>query len=1081
MKLIQQSKLYFKEDTSDKVYEIDLCQLGENEYLVNFRYGRRGTTLKEGTKTVAAVNREEGEKIFSDLENEKRRKGYQTEIETFIELPSLAAINPDSQPGVILQRLQDSVEGKNSFKTEWKTSRVIWKAMELNIREAIPFIIKLAGKGDDFQKYAALYTLTVFRVESAEPVFTAFANQSKGKAHIRHIAYEGLLTILRGEELQAVFRQLLDKLPAIIQQDIQKENTESLSVHIEEMIQKGYVDFLTPLYLISRVKPALIPVVSKILQKLPLEAPFFRSLRSIYKLASLRKDLYTLAVLSYHFEQGPAEVIDMDSDKQEKGMDEFAFSIDTKRYFQKNILNYLRKTAEKEGAKEYLKLALSILTQYKEADYSAPVQKPESAYGNWNYLRKKYAFRVINYPECYDCLLLSNILFGNDPDRKLTDHLKYYTHVRVVFSSNYYYNPALIISGHDKTGTNGNKESFWGRLIKRLFGIKDEPVFLQQTHSVESADQPEEIRIPRYEIYPEYWDSMPEAYIQLLIQAKMKLIHEFTYRNLKNHAEFQNIQERFREKEILLLLNSDFETPHKLGFEILMQRSITLSKDKDFVCETLNCQAAGARQWAREQINANPGWYTEDINFLTSLIYNNHPDNDKWIKELLQNTRFTQEREEALLGKVVTGLLQLQDSPENNQLAQTAIKRLTAVIGTQLNKISWDIVEQLIVSPLVSNILLASHITVEKATRISASDIPVSLVNLFLRNPMDNVRENGIQLFDRYPEHILTSKTEFLINLLDNPFEDVLTHIVGKLRRVMGYNNSLKNTVTRQLLYGLIRKEKFEGSHLLLKDFFIREMKSSWNTALTPKDITKLVHAQYRESQLTGYEVLTAYNRPDDFTLGQIISFGKHELLVVRQWCWNYYKQNTSRIRQEKRKALGLLDSPWEDTRTFAFHFFKTSFTETDWDIDTLISIVDSVRPDVESFGKELISHYFKPELAPVLLAKLSEHPGIQVQSFISGYLELYASGKKEIIQDLGFYFRSILTQVNKARVAKDRIFKFLHAEGLKDPTIAEVIVPLLDDISAQSTVQDKEKAIHILKEMKELCPHLDMHLTIKN
>jgi predicted DNA-binding WGR domain protein len=76
MRLIKKISLYFNEGNSDKVYEIDLCDIGNERYVVNFRYGRRGTTLKEGTKTESAVDLRKAESIFNSLEEEKRAKGY---------------------------------------------------------------------------------------------------------------------------------------------------------------------------------------------------------------------------------------------------------------------------------------------------------------------------------------------------------------------------------------------------------------------------------------------------------------------------------------------------------------------------------------------------------------------------------------------------------------------------------------------------------------------------------------------------------------------------------------------------------------------------------------------------------------------------------------------------------------------------------------------------------------------------------------------------------------------------------------------------------------------------------------------
>jgi hypothetical protein len=45
MKLVKQSSLEYREGSSDKVYEVDLCELEPGSFTVNFRYGRRGTAL----------------------------------------------------------------------------------------------------------------------------------------------------------------------------------------------------------------------------------------------------------------------------------------------------------------------------------------------------------------------------------------------------------------------------------------------------------------------------------------------------------------------------------------------------------------------------------------------------------------------------------------------------------------------------------------------------------------------------------------------------------------------------------------------------------------------------------------------------------------------------------------------------------------------------------------------------------------------------------------------------------------------------------------------------------------------------
>jgi len=72
---IQRATLYFREGTSDKVYQVALEPAGER-FVVNFAYGRRGSTLSTGTKTNVPVDLERARTIFDKLVREKTAKGY---------------------------------------------------------------------------------------------------------------------------------------------------------------------------------------------------------------------------------------------------------------------------------------------------------------------------------------------------------------------------------------------------------------------------------------------------------------------------------------------------------------------------------------------------------------------------------------------------------------------------------------------------------------------------------------------------------------------------------------------------------------------------------------------------------------------------------------------------------------------------------------------------------------------------------------------------------------------------------------------------------------------------------------------
>jgi bifunctional non-homologous end joining protein LigD len=67
--------LYCRDGRSDKVYQASIEPKGSG-FVVNFAYGRRGSTMNTGTKTQSPVSFEEAQKVHSKLIREKLAKGY---------------------------------------------------------------------------------------------------------------------------------------------------------------------------------------------------------------------------------------------------------------------------------------------------------------------------------------------------------------------------------------------------------------------------------------------------------------------------------------------------------------------------------------------------------------------------------------------------------------------------------------------------------------------------------------------------------------------------------------------------------------------------------------------------------------------------------------------------------------------------------------------------------------------------------------------------------------------------------------------------------------------------------------------
>src|SRR5256885_1680016 len=93
---MEQITLYFKNGGSDKVYQASI-EPTKDGYLVNFAYGRRGSTMQTGTKTATAVNLEAARGIYERLVKEKMAKRW-----VIVCMSSTFSAGTDRTSGVVL-------------------------------------------------------------------------------------------------------------------------------------------------------------------------------------------------------------------------------------------------------------------------------------------------------------------------------------------------------------------------------------------------------------------------------------------------------------------------------------------------------------------------------------------------------------------------------------------------------------------------------------------------------------------------------------------------------------------------------------------------------------------------------------------------------------------------------------------------------------------------------------------------------------------------------------------------------------------------------------------------------------------
>ena len=106
--LADSAVLFYKEGSSDKVYQVQLEAKGSN-WVVNYQYGRRGSTLTEGTKTDSPVEYEKAAKIFQAAITSKKAKGYTEDVSGKVFAMSHNEVN---NTGVVPQLLNNVEESE---------------------------------------------------------------------------------------------------------------------------------------------------------------------------------------------------------------------------------------------------------------------------------------------------------------------------------------------------------------------------------------------------------------------------------------------------------------------------------------------------------------------------------------------------------------------------------------------------------------------------------------------------------------------------------------------------------------------------------------------------------------------------------------------------------------------------------------------------------------------------------------------------------------------------------------------------------------------------------------------------------
>ncbi|RYG86258.1 MAG: WGR domain-containing protein, partial [Alphaproteobacteria bacterium] len=383
MKLIRQTTLHFQEGTSDKVYELDLCEAGDGEFLVNYRYGRRGAALREGTKTPFPISRAKAEAVFESLMTEKTSKGYRITTSGGTTAPQPAVV-PTSAPAqadprriAIARRLADEAAGKGPKNAPWKLSRVIWRAGAWKMTETADDIAALVpGMKKEMDFWCAAWALGRCGQPKHAVALDLIAERAKSVTWVLSMVSEARMALAPGEPAPMAASDSLNR--AALLETALREGTA------DESAQREIV-------LLATANPALRDTVHELVRSLPLKRGTMAFFRQVLKSAEFRLDAELYGQVVRRIEQSTANPIDYYAIR--KKLPPAVFMSPTRNYLRRAVIRHLRVMGESGDPSLFIPLATGVLVSLDDA-----VDKPrETSTATYTYTYDRTTRRSIEH------------------------------------------------------------------------------------------------------------------------------------------------------------------------------------------------------------------------------------------------------------------------------------------------------------------------------------------------------------------------------------------------------------------------------------------------------------------------------------------------------------------------------------------------------------------------------------------------------------------------------------------------------------------------------------------------------------
>ncbi|GAA0745562.1 hypothetical protein LRH25_10925 [Ideonella azotifigens] len=1034
-----------------EIVELDLPAQASNRYVVTLRQGllKGGVVLEPQESSLTATPCTLDEALRRATDFIQRRLAAGERLQQHQGLPglstaeSLAPSSPraakapasDAVPPSIAALVARFAPERWQLLPASQRSRAVWRVAECSdaaggagqraLVALVPRLVELLENGDDLLDLCIAVALARLGDGGAAVAMQALAGRGRSPA-TRRAAHQAWLMLQAPDALRAHAEGLLPDWQAEVESTAPAaERATALQDRVTAR-GPGWVPLLGDWYDLALVRPAARASLLALLAELPLQPGPFQALRYLYKAAEIRRDAPVLGLLHARFET-------------------------TRAYF--NRPAYSGNGFTDPATQRWVKTPIA-------KELCQP--NPRLAYGSatrdylrlrgWRTLRRLAAIGHSHAPELSVQLLLG-----------LADDALPAARVEARWDR--------VDGQYQRHDRHYHQAAYW-LLVPKLLLAQAPGVHVSARGKRWWTDQPLDTSaaLPqRSEGLQDMWNAHPEALLALALQSRSALVHAVVARALQDHAGFVAQQPVAVLKE---LLQSAHAPTARVGFEAVRARVLASSALQDQVPWLLllaQSSDGAAREFAFVHIASDPAGFAVHAELVVALLLSAHERTRRQgqgLALIASAPALVSELQGALLAAdadapgLRDGLVLVE------QLLRGPLAEAAAQAPTEALLCLLDHADAAVLHLAVVWLLLHAH--------GAALVAPTTLARLLVDEDPYR-RASGVRLLAALPDEVLRTQAELLGDLAVSPHAGIREALAPALQRLAG-DPDFASALAARLHASLFTSEAGEGQH----EDALRWLTTTLQPHAPACDASgawRALHAQSAGAQLYGAWALASLPSTE-FSLKQQATLARHADASVRAWAMAAIDHTLPAVPSPEQSAqlLPLADTLFDDARAYAHQLFAERLPDAALTPELLIAWVDHPQPWVQALGRTRLVRRMAAGEASLCLTRLSQHPSASVQLFVTQWLlELPRDDDAQLaarLRELTPYFLTVLSQVNRGRVAKSRITAFLR-EASDAPQAAAVVAEIFARQVVTCSLTDKPQYIAGLRDIAARHPQI--------